>query len=272
MTRLTADDMRGLIDGLEEFDADLRRVAGVGLGGLALHATGLRRDVLTGRRVAAVPVSTGQGFIPRFSECTAAILSYLGCDAFVTTLPDVRGLQEAAHHGAEAVFAADDHRFVALSLRGRGCADDDPCTARGYAGALELAAGGLHGRQVLLLGLGPVGRSAGTRLAELGARLLVADADAARAERYAAAIGAKVVGLEEGLAATPLVCDATPAADIIDVRHVTPHTIVAAPGIPPACSAAAREALGDRHIHEPLAIGVAVMAVEVLSGRISPRG
>ena len=271
MTRLTETDTRGLIESLERFDAGLRRVAGVGLTQLALHACGLEEDVLTGRLVAAVPVSTGQGFIPYFSECTAAILGYLGCDAFVTTLPDVRGLQEAAGKRAEAVFAADDDRFVALSLQGKGCADDDPCTAHGYAAALELAGGGLRDKEVLLLGLGPVGRAAAMRLLDLGARLLVAEPDAARAGAFAAAHPVRLVRLEEGLAATPLVYDATPAAGIIDAHHVTVETLVAAPGIPSACTEAAREALGDRHIHEPLAVGVAVMAAEVLSGRISPR-
>ena len=41
-------------------------------------------------------------------------------------------------------------------------------------------------------------------------------------------------------------------------------TIAAVPGMPSAFTAAAQEALGARHIHEPLAIGVAVMAVRAL--------
>ncbi len=40
-------------------------------------------------------MSTGEGFIPGFSECVVAILSHLGCDAWVTTQPDVRGIQGA---------------------------------------------------------------------------------------------------------------------------------------------------------------------------------
>ena len=36
------------------------------------------------------------------------------------------------------------------------------------------------------------------------------------------------------------------------------------PGLPSAFTPAAQEALGVRHIHEPLAIGVAVMAVRAL--------
>jgi hypothetical protein len=40
--------------------------------------------------------------------------------------------------------------------------------------------------------------------------------------------------------------------------------IAAAPGMPSAFTAAAQELLGARHIHEPLAIGVAVMAARAL--------
>ena len=43
-----------------------------------------------------------------------------------------------------------------------------------------------------------------------------------------------------------------------------PETIAAVPGMPSAFTAAAQEALGVRHIHEPLAIGVAVMAARAL--------
>ena len=70
--------------------------------------------------------------------------------------------------------------------------------------------------------------------------------------------------LDEGLARCDLIFDATPAPDIIDVGDVTERTIAAVPGIPSGFTAAAREALGVRHIHEPLAVGVAVMAARAL--------
>jgi len=45
---------------------------------------------------------------------------------------------------------------------------------------------------------------------------------------------------------------------------VTPVTVAAVPGLPSAFTPAAQTALGPRHIHEPLAIGVAVMAARAL--------
>jgi pyrrolysine biosynthesis protein PylD len=273
MTRLTEDDVRSLTSHLEEFDAGLRSVAGVGLRDVALRACGLSATtpLLAGARIAAVPVSTGLGFIPYFSQCVAGILAHLGCGAFVTELPDVKGLQEAAGAGAQVVFLADDERFIALNLRSGACADDDPCTAHGYVAALEAAAGGLAGRLVLLLGLGPVGRAAARRLCERGACLLVVEPDGERAAAAAARQPMQVVKLAHGLAAASLAFDATPGADLVDVGWVTPGSIAAVPGVPSAFTAAAQAALGPRHIHEPLAIGVATMAVEALSGRVSPR-
>ena len=95
--------------------------------------------------------------------------------------------------------------------------------------------------------------------------MLVAEPDE---ERVAAArdvgLAFEVVDLADGLGRCDLVFDASPAAGIIDAADVRPETIAAVPGMPSAFTAAAQEALGVRHIHEPLAIGVAVMAARAL--------
>ena len=87
-------------------------------------------------------------------------------------------------------------------------------------------------------------------------------------ERVAAALEVglefETVALADGLARCDLIFDATPAAGIIDAGDVRPGTVAAVPGMPSAFTPAAQEALGARHIHEPLAIGVAVMAARAL--------
>ena len=273
MTRLTEDDVRGLAARLPEFDAGLLSVAGIDLRRLALRACDLDEagSLLAGARIATVPVSSGLGFIPFFSQCIEIILRHIGCDAFVTVQPDVKGLQEAADRGAQVIFIADDDRFVALDICSGACADDDPCTANGYVTALEAAVGGLGGRPVLVLGLGPVGRAASRRLAERGARVLAVEPHRARAASAAADCGVSIVSLDDGLVATGLVFDATPVADLIDTDRITAGSIAAVPAVPSGFTAAAQAVLGARHIHEPLAVGVAVMAVEALSGRVSTR-
>jgi pyrrolysine biosynthesis protein PylD len=278
MTRLTEQDVRELTSRLTAFERDLVAACGLTLRELAQRtvdadrgspagATGSSPVRFDGARMAAVPVSSGAGFIPGFCECVTAILRHLGCDAHVATLPDVRGWQEAADGGDEVVFVADDLRFIALSLRSGVCADDDPATADGYATALAAAAGGLAGKPVLLLGLGPVGRAAGRRLNELGADLRVVERDPAAVERARTdGLTFAPVGLAEGTARCDLFFDATPAADIVHAADLRDGAIAAVPGVPSAFDAGARGRLGVRHIHEPLAVGVAVMAARVLSG------
>lgn len=267
MTRLTEADVTGLARDLESFEVRLRDVAGFDLRDLALRtATDEPSCVpLHGARVVAVPVSSGEGFIPGFSECVCVILRHLGCEAWVSARPDVRGIQEAISAGANVLFMADDHRFVALNVARARCIDDDPATADGYVTALEAAAGGLTDRRVLLLGLGPVGRAAARRLISRGATVEVVEPDAERVEAVReTGLRVEPTELGAGLRRCNLIFDATPASDIIDAGDLRPETIAAVPGMPSAFTAAARETLGVRHIHEPLAIGVAVMAARAL--------
>ena len=254
MTRLTEADVTALTAELAAVEDRLREATGLGLRDLALRTvTNDDRCVqLHGARAAAVPMSSGEGVIPGFSACVVATLQHLGCDAWMTTQPDVRGIQAAVAAGAQVVFLADDHRFIALNVA-KGCStDDDPATADGYVTALEAAAGGLEGREVLVLGLGPVGRAAARRLEARGAVVFVAEPDEERVEA-ARAVGLtfSVVPLADGVARCDLVFDASPAADLIDVVDLRPGTMAAVPGMPSA-------------FHEPLAIGVAVMAARAL--------
>jgi pyrrolysine biosynthesis protein PylD len=267
MTRLTETDVAGLTSELVAVEDRLREATGLGLRDLALRTVvdDQRCVQLHGARVASVPISTGQGVITGFSACVVATLLHLGCDAWATTQPDVRGIQAAVAAGAQVVFLADDHRFIALNVT-KGCSvDDDPATADGYVTALEAAAGGLESREVLVLGLGPVGRAAVRRLVARGSTVLVVEPDA---ERAAAAREVGLLftetGLAEGLARCDLIFDACPAAGIIDAADARLGMIAAVPGMPSAFTAAAQEVLGVTHMHEPLAVGVAVMAVRAL--------
>lgn len=267
MTRLTETDVTSLTRDLDAFEGRLVEATGLGLTALALRtafADG-REDVLRGSRVAAVPITTGEGVISGFTRCVVATLLHLGCDAWETAQPDVLGIQAAVAAGATGLFLADDHRFIALNVTCARGVDDDPATADGYATALEAAAGGLQDREVLVLGLGPVGRAATRRLVSRGASVLVVEPDEERA-REAAETGLvfERTRLADGVARCRLIYDACPAGGIIDAGQLDPRTIVAAPGMPSALTPAAQKVLGARHIHEPLAVGVAVMAVRAL--------
>ena len=267
MTRLTVDHVSDLASHLQQLDRGLLEVAGLDLRLLALRAAGQAPagDPFAGARVAAVPITSGEGLISGFCQGVAVILQHLGSDAWVTEGVDMRGILEATQMGAEVLFLADDTRFVALNVRRARCIDNDLTTADGYTAALAAAAGGLHGRPVLLLGLGPIGRAAARRLLEGGADVMVVETDATRLRAAMTVLPElRPVCLAEGLERCDLIFDATPAPDIIHGGDISSSTIAAVPGIPSGFTAEAQKALGMRHIHDPLAIGVAVMAARSL--------
>jgi hypothetical protein len=101
--------------------------------------------------------------------------------------------------------------------------------------------------------------------------VLAVETDPVRAASATSDYPLTIVSLSEALASTDYLFDATPAADLIDLRDVSAATVAAVPAVPSGFTADAQAALGPRHIHEPLAIGVAVMAVEALSGQVSTR-
>ena len=168
MTRLTEDDVTALtrdLDGVRGPAARGHRPRPARAGPAHRHRRRPSACQLHGARVAAVPMSSGEGVIRGFSRLrggdpAAPGLRRLG-DRRSRTCAASRRRSPAA---AQVVFLADDHRFIALNLNKGCCVDDDPATADGYVTALEAAAGGLQGRDVLLLGLGPVGRAAARRL------------------------------------------------------------------------------------------------------------
>ncbi len=267
MTRLTAADVVGPEARLRLLDEQLMSLAGVDLAGLALNAAGHRHgDVFAGVRMAAVPITTGLGLIGGFCDAVAVVLRHLGCDAFVTDQTDVRGIDEAARSAAEVFFVADDACFVALNVMKGRSVDNDSATAWGYVAALAAAAGTLEGRDVLLLGLGPVGLAAAERLMELGAEISVVEPDRQRLRDALMEHQAlRPVPLAEGLVRCDFVFDATPQAAFITESAVRASTIAAVPGLPSGFTAGAQTKLGMRHVHDPLAIGVAVMAALALS-------
>jgi pyrrolysine biosynthesis protein PylD len=268
MTRLTEEDVRWLPGGVAGLEERLARATGLDLVGVAARACDLERDDaahrLTRIRVAVVPISAGQGFIAGFAESVAAICEHIGCHAWVTPHPDVAGLADAAEAGARLVFAADEERFIALDITSGACADNGEATGRAFLAALDAAAGGLRGKEVLVLGLGPVGRAAAARAVALGATALAVDPDSVRLEQVSGELGLQPVDFSEGLARCRLVLDAAPVGGLIPAEWVTPVSIVSAPGMPPAAGPETAEALGERHVHEPLALGVVTMALEAL--------
>ena len=106
---------------------------------------------------------------------------------------------------ADLDIVAAETRFVARHLVTGGADGSD--TARGtlaaLRGAVHAALGGhsLHGLRVAVQGCGNVGARLASLLVAAGARVLVSDVDVARAERVAAATGARPIDTSDFIAA-----------------------------------------------------------------------
>ncbi len=174
---------------------------------------------LRGARVAAVPDVLRPGRHPGVLGLRRGHTAAPRLRGVVTTCsPTCAASRRRSPPAAQPYCSSPTITASSRSTSTKGCTvDDDPATADGYVTALEAAAGGLEGREVLVLGLGRVGRAAVRRLTAHGATVFVAEPDA---ERVAAALEVgldfELAGLAEGLERCDLVFDASPAADVID--------------------------------------------------------
>ena len=222
-------------------------------------------------KMAVVPIRSRLGVISGFAETVDGILVHLGFDARVAAHADVAGFADAVDMGAQVILAADDDRFVAFCPHQGKTVDNARATAKGYVAGLELMAGGLGGKAVLVLGCGPVGRWAVEALLMRQARVSVVDRVTKRAEDLAGWVKDRfqttirvALDTDRALSIHDLIVDATSGPDVIHTRHLTASTRVAAPGMPCGITAHARKKLDGRILHDPLQIGVATMACEAV--------
>jgi pyrrolysine biosynthesis protein PylD len=273
MTRLKEEDINPITRQLDGYDARLKRMTGASLRQIACRAAGVDEaqiiDVLARVRIAAVPVRSGLGVIDGFSDTIAAIVSHLGFETFVTESCDVAGIAEGLERGADILMLADDERFVAISPGQQHVVDNSRATAQGFVAALELMNGGLSGESVLVLGCGPVGVAAIKALIDRGADVALCDIQQERALAALREIAQDVsdrIRMEDtantALERYRLIFDATNAGNFIEPAHLTPYTMVAAPGMPSALTPEAMAENRDRVLHDALEIGTATMAVQ----------
>ena len=71
--------------------------------------------------------------------------------------------------------------------------------------------------------------------------------------------------MEKALLNHSYIMEATPSADTIPDNLIGPHMVVAAPGVPLGISEKGCRLLADRLIHDKLELGVAAMAVSLIT-------
>jgi pyrrolysine biosynthesis protein PylD len=275
VTRLQRSDIADIPLNLNAFDDELMSKTGHTLRQLACKAAGIGETaadrVITDCSVSVIPTTCGQGVIGGFSETISKIAGHLGFLSEVTLSTDVAGLAEAMEKQTDMVLMADDHRFIAIHLPSGCLADNSVATGRGFATALDLMAGNLKGRKVLVLGAGPVGRSAAQTLLLRGAEVSIYDINRQLCLDLACDIQNVhhmdihvEKNLKQALSAHLYLIDATPMPDFINADLISQDTIVAAPGVPVGLTAEAMKKIDNHLLHDCLQIGVATMLMELV--------
>ena len=260
MTRLTANDIKDVPDDAICLDERLKESAGITVKELACIAADIPVDTdLSGFKVACVPITSGLGIIGGFSASVDAIVKRLGMDSHVTTKTDVDGFTEGIISGADIIMMADDNQFIAYNVHKNKMVNNSYGTALGYAVALQAAAGGLEGKDVLVVGAGFVGSRAACILKRLGANVSIVDVIYDKAVKAAESCDVKVLDdTEAAISSHTLILNAAPY--IIPGEVIAVGSIISSPGVPHYFDNLGRSR-AKAIIHDPLEIGTAVMAV-----------
>lgn len=279
MTRLKAEDLIPVKSRLREYDRELTEKTGHSLRGIACYALGIDPKEISifedSIKVGVVPIMSGQGIIPGFSDAIMYIVGEMGFDAFVTQGFDVSGIGEAVERKTDIIFMGDDHRFIALNIKCGTIVDNSEATAKGYVAGLDLMCGGLSGQHVLILGCGPVGCNAAVAVLKRGGNVGVIDKypqySLFLSDHIERLMGRKITiekNLKQALRNYHCIIDATNSGNMIDADVITKETYIAAPGIPLGLTPSAREKISDRLLHDPLELGVAVMMIGALQAML----
>ena len=260
MTRLTPDMIAGVPEDKIDLDSALMRMCGTTVKGMAIQAAGMEGDYdFSSFKVAVVPITSGLGVIGGFAQSVDAIVKRLGMNSYVTKGTDVQGFSEGIRDGADMIMMADDTMFIAYNVREGKQTNNSWGTAMGYSVCLRNAAGGLEGKDVLVIGAGFVGTEAVQILKGMGANVSVTDIIFEKAQALEKRFGVKAVkDKEEAISKHKLILNAAPAS--FPGRIMAEGCIVSTPGVPHEFDEEGRRR-AKAIIHDPLEIGTAVMAV-----------
>ena len=278
MTRLNRQHIEETQQQLEDIDRTLRTCAGVNLREAALKTIGCdgsEDSISKPVTVSTVPITSGQGIITGFSDTVAAIAAHVGFYARTTRATDGAGIAEAYESACDILVTADDHRFVAINTHRRSVVDNNTTTGQSFAMLLSLMAGGVDGKTCGVIGCGPVGTAAASRLISMGAAVILCDIDPSRTRRLTGTLyendGQTCRSTDDAAALlqeTDLIVDASPAGRIIEASMVNPKTMIVCPGVPHGLTSDAMVRLGKRFYHDQLPLGVATMVLAAAENRL----
>lgn len=264
MTRLAESDIATVTELLASLDAELIAATGANLWQIAHHAVGAdyanHPIAAQGVTTSVVPITAGLGTIGGFSQTLAGILNHLGLHAFVTKHTDAWGIYEGRLQSVCQMFS-DDDLFVAINNATNRMSENGYATGIGFAAALDLAAGGVQGKRILVAGAGPVGCAAAAYLTRKGGEVVLYDIDPTKLENQPYQTTTSIAGMQFSY-----ILEATTAENVITPAVLAQDAIVSAPGVPLGVPQPLADQLLAEHrlIHNPLELGTAVMIADVL--------
>ena len=270
MTRLRTEWITYMLDGMEDYNRDLKEKTGMDLSRLTADIFGVSAgDFQRARencRVAVVPITQGEGIIGSFSESVAAIVQSMGFQADVMEHTDVDGIYDAVCGGYSLLFFADDIRYLALNIKENRASDNNYATALGFvkvlAAMMKQRGRDISAEKILQIGYGIVGKEAAAILTDLGVDFDLYDKDPAVLSGYE---GKTLAGREQ-IRDYQYILDFTNEGGWLHREELCADALYASPGVPYSMDAEAAVFFEKNSVHDNLEIGTAVMLGQSLFG------
>lgn len=271
MTRLRTEWITYMLDGMEDYNRDLKEKTGMDLCMLAADLFDASeetvREAQENCRVAVIPITQGEGIIGSFSESVAAIVRSMGFTAEVMEHTDVDGIYEAVCGGFSLLFFADDIRYLALNIRENRCSDNNYATALGFIRVLcammKKAGKDPYSEEILQIGYGIVGKEAARILDRLGIRFVLYDKDPAAVEKF----DGTLLRDRNGIKDYSFILDFTNEGGWLRREDLREGVLYASPGVPYSMDEDAADFFEKSSVHDNLEIGTAVMLGQSLWGK-----
>ena len=273
MTRLKTEWIDYMLDGMNEYNAQLKLKTGFDLKELVMDTFGISKErydrYASGILVAAVPVTQGEGIIGSFSESVAAIVKSMGFRTCVPEETDVDGIYSAVLMDADVIYMADDTRYLAFSRDNGSFGENDYATALGYIMVLRAmmrkAGTDISKEKVLVIGNGRVGEEAVQILLNHEVDFDMYDKDPKAVEAFRdLETGKYVLAGPEEIKNYRFILDYTNEGEWLKDEYLAEDVIYASPGIPLSLDEKAAERLQNTAVYDNLEIGTAMMLGEIL--------
>ena len=273
MTRLKTEWIDYMLDGMNEYNNNLKVRTGFDLSGLVMDTFGIdqnRYDRLREKLlIAAVPVTQGEGVIGSFSDSIAAIVRSMGFRTAVTEETDVDGIYSAILMDADIIYMADDTRYLAFSRDNGSFGENNYATALGFImvmrAMMKKAGLDISAEKLLVIGNGTVGEEAVQILLNHGIDFDVYDKDPKAIENFKnLETGKYTLSSPEEIKKYKYILDFTNEGEWLKDEYITDGVIYASPGVPLSLDEKAAERLQNTAVYDNLEIGTAMMLGEIL--------